>query len=138
MDDNQNKPTDKASFRAARERVGLTQDALAHVLHVNIKTIKRWEREGNPWAAPADVRETLGKMLETQRAIVAAAVSHVDQANPPALASLTYYRDQAMFESFGPEGERDSWYGVANANARAIAQALEALGVRVEFRYPCD
>lgn len=138
MQDNQDKATAKANFRAARERVGLTQDALAHVLRVNIKTVKRWEREGNPWTAPEDVRETLGKMLETQRDMVSAAVPHVDQANPPALASLTYYRDQAMFEAFGPEGERDGWYGVANANARAIAQALEGLGVRVEFRYPCE
>jgi DNA-binding XRE family transcriptional regulator len=138
MQDTQDKATAKANFRAARERVGLTQDALAHAIKVNARTIKRWEREDNTWAAPADACETLTRMLEIQRAMVAAAVSHVDQDNPPALASLAYYRDQTMFEKFGPVDERGGWYGVANANARAIAQAMEALGVRVEFRYPCE
>lgn len=51
----------------------------------------------------------------------------------PDLVPLTYFRSQEEYDAFG----RDAGpFGVANANSRAVADALMARGIEVEFRYP--
>lgn len=48
-------------------------------------------------------------------------------------ATLLYYPSQRCYAECNPNDS--GWYGVANANARAIAQELERLGFGIEWRY---
>jgi transcriptional regulator with XRE-family HTH domain len=130
----------KANFKALRERVGMSQQDVADALGVSCRTVKRWEHEADRREPPADAVELLERQLGTQREMVDYMVSVCErvteeQGRMPTLVPISYYRDQSMYDEFG----RDSGpFGVANANARAVAQELEALGYEVEFRYPCE
>ena len=53
----------------------------------------------------------------------------------PDAVTLTYYRSQEQYDELGRD---EGWYGVANANARAVAAELKRYGFSVEFRYPDD
>jgi transcriptional regulator with XRE-family HTH domain len=126
----------KANFRALRERVGMSQQDVADALGVSCRTVKRWEHEADRREPPADAVGLLTKQLDVQRQMVGTCERVTEEAGRmPSLVPITYYRDQSMYDEFG----RDSGpFGVANANARAVAQELEALGCAVEFRYPCE
>lgn len=132
--------TTKAQFKALRERVGMSQQDVADTLGVNARTVKRWEHEADRREPPADAVELLKRQLNVQREMVDYMVGVCERVTEergrmPSLVPIAYYRDQAMYDEFG----RDSGpFGVANANARAVAQELEALGYEVEFRYPCE
>lgn len=130
----------KAGFRAMREQTGYSQQALADALHVNTRTVKRWEHEADASMPPADAWELLEKALDTQRRMAAYAVEVVreQEANlgiEPQAVKLTYYRDQAMFDRYGRD---EGYFGVANANSRAAATALLTEGYEVEFSYPSE
>ena len=130
----------KANFKALRERVGMSQQDVADALGVSCRTVKRWEHEADRREPPADAVELLEGRLGVQREMVEYMVGTCERVTEeagrmPSLVPITYYRDQRMYDEFG----RDSGpFGVANANARAVAQELEALGYEVEFRYPCE
>lgn len=130
----------KAQFKALRERVGMSQQDVADALGVSCRTVKRWEREADRREPPADAVGLLTKQLDVQRQMVKYMVGTCERVTEeagrmPSLVPITYYRGQSMYDEFG----RDSGpFGVANANARAVAQELEALGYEVEFRYPCE
>jgi transcriptional regulator with XRE-family HTH domain len=51
-----------ARIRTARTEQSLTQDALAHELEVDVKTVRRWERGVN--APPADVLQRIAALTE--------------------------------------------------------------------------
>ena len=129
----------KANFKALRERVGMSQQDVADALGVSCRTVKRWERADRR-EPPADAMRLLEGQLGVQREMVEYMVGVCERVTEeqgcmPSLVPVSYYRDQSMYDEFG----RDSGpFGVANANARAVAQELEALGYEVEFRYPCE
>lgn len=130
----------KAGFKALRERVGLSQQDVANELDVNVKTVKRWEQPQFPYDAPEDAWELLEHALDVQKQQVEYAVSVLkEQAESfgkmPNQVTLTYFRDQAMFDKYGRESDP---YGQANANARAAAAELERIGANVVFAYPGD
>lgn len=129
----------KAAFKAMREQVGMMQRDLAEELDVDVRSVKRWESPAaEGYRAPADAWAVLEDARETQRQQVAYALKVVREQeetldHAPAAVALTYYRDQEQYDACG----RDSGpYGVANANARAVADALEREGFAVEWRYP--
>lgn len=130
----------KADFRAMREQAGYSQQALADALNVNVRTVKRWEHESEAAEAPKDAWELLGNTIKTQlKAADYALQVAVEQAeaHPAAVkkATLTYYRDQAMFDRYGRD---EGYFGVANANSRAAASELMREGFLVEYRYPAE
>lgn len=130
----------KADFRAMREQAGYSQQALADALHVNVRTVKRWEHESDSSEAPKDAWELLGNAVKTQlKAADYALQVAIEQAkaHPTAVrkATLTYYRDQAMYDRYGRD---KGYFGVANANSRAAAAALQTEGYSVSFLYPCE
>lgn len=51
----------------------------------------------------------------------------------PVTVPITYYKDQAMYDEYGRD---EGPFGQANANARAVATALEQRGIKVTFNYP--
>lgn len=128
----------KADFRALRERVGLSQLALADYLGVSTRTVKRWESPD--WSdPPADAWGLLDEALARQDAIVDAAIdAAVDAASRTGAGSgmgveLSYFRGQAhMIES----GRDDGYFGMSNAAARRVAEELRRLGFKPRFSYP--
>ena len=123
----------KANFKALRERVGLSQQDIADMLGVTRTSVKRWERPGfnDP---PDDAWELLTAKGETQRAMVDE-ISERCVSEGVSSLQLTYWRNQEQFDALGRD---EGLHTVANANARAIAQELESIGVEVEFSYPDD
>lgn len=130
----------KADFRAMREQAGYSQQALADALSVNVKTIKRWEHEADASMPPTDAWELLKTALGVQKRMAVYAVSVARKQETalgvrPKAVQLTYYRDQAMYDLYGRDA---GYFGVANANSRAAATALQAESYSVAFSYPCD
>ena len=129
----------KADFRALRETVGFSQHTLAAELGVSPLSVKRWERPDiDGYNPPADAWELLDSYLATHDQMVAEVFAEVRlqvKANgrKPDCIPITYYRDQAQFDALGRD---EGYYGVANANARALAGKLRRAGYTVEFRYP--
>ena len=128
----------KADFKALRERVGLLQTDVAKTLGVNVRSVKRWEDPSFPNRAPEDAWAMLDEAMDMQKRQVSYACAVVAQqvesfGMEPVTVPITYYRDQAMYDEFG----RDPGpFGQANANARAVAAALEQRGIKVTFNYP--
>ena len=124
-----------AEVKAMRESVGLSQADLAGLAGVTVRSVRRWERDITP---PEDVLGLLERYVIRKAKAVEAALETVDRVaeqmgRAPDLVPMTYYRSQAEYDELG----RDPGpVGVANANARAVADALMARGVAVEFRYP--
>lgn len=124
-----------AEVKALRESVGLSQADLADLAGVTVRSVRRWERDITP---PEDVLGLLERYVIRKAKAVEAALETVDRVieqmgRAPDLVPMTYYRNQAEYDELG----RDPGpVGVANANARAVADALMARGVAVEFRYP--
>ena len=129
----------KAEFRALREMVGLSQADLAEEMGVTTRSVKRWEDDGAEWHnPPQDAWDALDAYLMTQDQMVAEATEEVratvrDAGRAPDAVAVTYYKSQAQYDALGRD---EGCYGIANANARALASALRREGVRVEFRYP--
>lgn len=129
----------KAEFRALRETVGFSQHALATELGVRPLSVKRWERPDiDGYNPPADAWDLLDSYLAAHDRMVAETFAEVRRqvkaiGRKPDCIPITYYRNQAQFDALG-RGE--GYYGVANANARALAGKLRRAGYTVEFRYP--
>lgn len=130
----------KADFRAMRELVGYSQQALASVLGIDQRTIRRWEDETCDSHASEEAVELLQSALSVQSQMVdyalqVAEAQSNDFGKAPKVIHLTYYRDQDSYDRFG----RDEGYcGIANANSRAAAAELKRHGYEVEFRYPSE
>ena len=133
----------KADFKCLRERVGLSQQDVASALGVNIRSVKRWEDPSFPNHAPEDAWAVLDDAMDMQRQQVSyACAGRAERVENGAVESfgmepvtvpITYYKDQAMYDEYG----RDPGpFGQANANARAVATALEQRGINVTFNYP--
>lgn len=124
----------KATFKALREHAGLSHAEIACMLGVAERSVKRWEdpRYSDP---PEDACRIVREARELQLSMVDYAIAKAEEAGMQVAVRLDYYRTQAEFEARGSD-EGD--YRRANANARAAADALEAMGYEVEYFYPAD
>lgn len=128
----------KADFKAKRELLGMSQQLLADLLKVDIRSVKRWE---SPTAtayknAPQDAWDILDHYLERQTWTVETALDKFDELNEQtglAKASLTYWFSEKDYENAHP-GEGKFWQ-MANANSRLIASQLLAEGYEVDFNF---
>lgn len=131
----------KADFAALRETVGLTQANLADELGVNPRSVKRWEQPGmKGYEPPQDAWDVLCGYALTQESIVehcreVTIRAQEETGRMPDAVTLTYFRSQDQYDELGRD---EGWYGVANANARAVAAELKRYGFSFEFRYPDD
>lgn len=127
----------KAQFKAIRERVGLSQEAVADALGNVVRTVKRWE-DPNYQQPPEDAWEYLEQALKQHVEAVNKSVDMVKQigekvGNLPDHVDLLFYRTQRQYDLYG----RDTGnYMMVNARAREIAVRLEQLGVETRFHYP--
>lgn len=125
----------KSNFMYMREACGITQSQAAEALGVSNDTLRKWEKpSGNE--PPEDAWEYIESAYETHLWAVDSAVEAFLDANDEygtERASFTYYRNQTQYDRMG----RDIGYFTrANANARAAAERILAMGFEVEFRYP--
>ena len=123
-----------ADFRARRERCGLTQQEMADAVGVRVLAVKKWERPDGP-VAPADAWAFLEAVETARRAVVKQAEEAALQFAERGAVQLTYYRTQEQFDAFGRD---EGPVGVANANARAVADRLEGMGFEIAWAYPDD
>ena len=135
----------KANFKALRETVGMSQQYLADILGVNVRSIKRWE---NPKAtdygvAPQDAWDVLEDARKAQKTIVEMGVKQVKQLEKRMSeesdadlneVGLTYWFSENEYEKAHP-GQGREWQ-MANANSRMVAFELEKLGYSVNFDFP--
>ena len=123
-----------AEFRARRERCGMTQQDMADAVGVRVLAVKKWERPDGP-TAPADAWAFLEAVEAARKGVVGQAEEAVLRHGGAGPVQLTYYRTQEQFDEHGRD---DGPVGVANANARAVADRLEAMGFEVAWAYPDD
>lgn len=127
----------KATFKALRETVGLSQDNVARDLGVAVTSVKRWERPGYQYP-PADAWEYLLDAYQAHCDAVNGALEQVDEISDlagydPKLVPITYWRTQEQYNELG----RDPGYvGVVNARARAVGDELLLRDIEVEWRFP--
>lgn len=130
----------KAEFRALRELTGITQAQLAKLLHVEVRSVKRWESESAPQNAPEDAWAVLDGAMEAQRRGIEIALDRLDAieeetGNGPQEVVLPYWasaEDYAENSTDAAMGRAGDWR-MANANLRALASVLMAEGVAVRW-----
>ena len=135
----------KTEFRALRELVGITQQALADELGVQVRSVKRWEHPDAPQHAPQDAWDVLDEAMREQRSAIWAALSIVDDVTEkmgeePRAVRLPYWASQEQYDAHAQEslmgmlglagGES---YRMADATLRAIAAVLMSEGIEVEW-----
>lgn len=121
-----------AEFRAMREMLGLTRQDVADYAGVSLRSVKRWEDPAEENPPSEDAWELLYDTDDKRFETVRQALYAVRQSGAKAV-QLTYYRTQEQYDALGRD---EGPYGVANANARAIAERLRDEGVEVEWAYP--
>lgn len=121
-----------AEFRAMRETLGLTRQDVADHVGVSLRSVKRWEDPAEENPPSEDAWELLYDTDDKRFETVRQALYAVRQSGAKAV-QLTYYRTQEQYDALGRDPDP---YGVANANARAIAERLRDEGVEVEWAYP--
>ena len=121
----------KANFKAWRETVGISQQGLADALHVDKRSIQRWEAPQTEWMPPADawqVREEARKNQKAEVEELERIAGKIDLHKP---VLIKYWRNQNDFIAAGNTGD----YQQANASARMAAYVLESNGRAVSFVY---
>lgn len=121
-----------ASFRAAREIAGLTQQTVARRLGVNLQTVKRWER--GDIVPPPDAWALIDGALALHDSEVEAFVRRVAEGAGGHPVELEYYRTREEYEAVAPMPGLT--YTFANAVTRSAAERLVAMGIPVSFVYP--
>ena len=124
----------KATARALRESVGMTQLELAAEFDVEVRTVKRWENPAHPSKYPDEVFQWLE---EARSDMVSRAVGLAQgiAADKPARVVLPYYRTQDELDAVQLPVGQDQPVGYFNATARMVADTLLALGIDVCFGY---
>ena len=125
----------KATFRALREEVGLSQADFAQLMKVHLNSVKRWESLEFSQEPPADAFAILNEAIAKREFIIDATLNNdaLDFDNAKTI-TLTYFRDQPEYDKFGRD---EGNFKLANANTRALARELEIEGyTNIEFCYP--
>ena len=135
------KVRNKATFRAMRERVGMTRKTMAECMGVTVKSVKYWESPKSMRFPPDDAWDLLEDALDWQHGIIDYTLGKIEEmvdaaggVTPDAIM-LPYWLSADDYE----ENSGDSKYGLngdwnmANANARVLEVYLESIGVRVKW-----
>lgn len=119
-----------ADLKALRELCGLSQQQLADELGVDKRSVKRWE--SGTHNAPQDAWDAIDRAMAMRDSALEDGYAVIDAPNRANAVTLTYWRSQADYDEHGRD---QGYYGVANANARAVADLLMQAGIECRFRY---
>lgn len=123
-------------FRARREALGMTQGLLAHLLEVDIRTVKRWENPATPWEPPEDAWQLIDQYTALQAQVVDEACDRAYDARElhgTGTVQLAYWHDRDEYEAAHP-GEGPYWR-MANANSRLTGAILSMDGFEVRYGF---
>lgn len=125
-----------ANFRAMREMCGITQQQVAEVMEVQIRTVKRWEKGETP--VPDDALEWMRECAVEHTLGVRSEVARLTDGVPVGTAlCLTYYRTQEQADLEAEiQGENAGPYQFVNAVYRSVGERLTDMGYLVSFKYP--
>ena len=125
-----------ANFRAMREMCGITQQQVAEVMEVQIRTVKRWEKGETP--VPDDALEWMRECAVEHTLGVRSEVARLTDGVPVGTAlCLTYYRTQEQADLEAEiQGEKAGPYQFVNAVRRSVGERLTDMGYLVSFKYP--
>lgn len=126
--------SEKATFRAMRESLGLSQSNLAKQIGVHVKTIKNWEDPSVIALPPQKAWDEIHALSQKQGFLIRQSLKILKE-HPSKKISLTYYRDQKEFDEFSRE---KGLFSIANANSRAVYQAITQEGFSAYFAFPTD
>ena len=119
----------EAQFKAIRERVGLSQKAVAERLGNTVDMVKKWENPKYTYQPPADACDLLAQALDAHVGSVRRQVAEIRDK-----VELVYFRSQPQHDAYTSDGM--DWE-VVNARTREVAVLVEQLGIgTVVFRYP--
>lgn len=128
---------EKAAFRARRESIGMSQQTLAELLGVQLRTVKRWESDASrspilpaAWGVLGEREDAFHRVVDNA---VRLGIELAGRQEGP--IPMPYYRTQAMADQAGHEGEP---FDELNARSRAIALELRRHDIEVEYFYPID
>lgn len=130
----------KNEFRAIRERVGITQAAMARMMGVSQRSVRYWEDADSMRNPPDEAWEILDEALDAQRHGIDVAMTKVDEivadmGHEPGKISLPYWLSESDYMEHSTDanmGVAGDWR-MANANNMALAIRLEERGFEVEW-----
>ena len=127
----------KTNFRAIREMLGMSQQLMADLLDVDVRSVKRWESpKAVGYKAPDDAWDLLNEWRQRQNWVIEATLDNLgeveeEMGGKPRTVRLSYWFSAEEYESFHP-GEGPYWQ-MANANSRAVAVNLSPDIYDVDF-----
>lgn len=130
----------KETFRAVRERVGITQAAMARMMGVSQRSVRYWEDADSMRNPPEEAWSILDDALREQQRGIAFALQKVDEiieaaGDEPDAVTLPYWLSEGEYLQWSTDsrlGAAGDWR-MANANNMALAIRLEERGITVRW-----
>lgn len=142
MDTLQNIDRTKVNFLALRKALGISRTMIASELHVQEKSVQRWEdlRDLDSHFAPEDAWQYLFSMQAQQDEEIAFAIGKVrefekERGKKPTHVTLVHYLTQREYIEYHRPKDGGS-FKYANATSYKTADALRRLGFVVDFVTP--
>lgn len=127
------RPHTAADFQATRERLGISSNDMARFLGIEKRTVTRWESPASPAEPISQAWEILERFERRHSAAINTALDAIEEAGEDTV-TIPYWPSAAAYCAEHP-GAAIS-YGMANADARALAEVAETLGYTVRFVWP--
>lgn len=142
MDTLQNTARTKVNFLALRKALGVSRTMIASALHVQERSVQRWEdlRDLDAHFPPEDAWQYLFEMQAQQDDEVRFAIEKVkeiekERGKKPTHVTLVHYLTQREYVEYHRPRDGGS-YEYANAASYKTADALRRLGYVVDFVTP--
>lgn len=132
----------KPNFLALRKALGVSRQMISYALHVQERSVQRWEdlRDLDAHFAPEDAWQYLFSMKAQQDEEIAFAIDKVEElekerGKKPTHVTLVHYLTQKEYAEYHRPRDGGS-YKYANATSYKTADALRRLGYVVDFVTP--
>lgn len=124
----------KADFRALREMTGIMQTDIAHDLHVQQVTVRRWERADVSWGIPDDAWDYVLKARKKQLKVADDAMETAESAAKQTgvkSVTLPIWRTSEEYESANAGNGHE--FRRVNAINKLVAELLTERGFSIHW-----